>query len=400
VADAYEIETVVRRPLSTTQWLVAPLIAMGALAFAVNTLWGAAVATVVGLGVWLSVARASPHVRVIASRDGLRVGSRSIPRSAFDVALLRHAGGRTYVALRGRRALDVEVPNNVEADALVRALGLDAASSTVEFALGESPSARDWLLVVGLVALTVASFTFAPTPELEAAGAFTGIALVAVASWLTSRVFLRVGADGLLVRRPLGRARFLPHGAIANVRCDGDTIVVEPMTGVALVLRVPGIPTGGDDDRARRRQEDRRADDARAIARRIHQARNAFRDHRAGAGAMVAVLERGARSTREWLEHLRGLGEGAASTFRAMDATRAQLLAVVESTTARARDRLAALVALRAQLTDEEAPRIRVAAERCAEPDLRERMVRVLDAEEDATLEETLGETLEESETA
>jgi hypothetical protein len=65
---------------------------------------------------------------------------------------------------------------------------------------------------------------------------------------------------------------------------------------------------------------------------------------------------------------------------------------IVESTTADASARVAALVALRSNMTDEERPRIRVAAERCVLPSLRDRMVRVVDAEDDEVVASVLAE--------
>jgi hypothetical protein len=391
VGERYEIDTVVRRPFSrsaVTLGFFAFIVVAGFLPEIARTacIVGAALATSWALRAGGTIRRA----RVVASSDGLRVGRRLVPRRSFRHALLQHDRNRTFVALRGRSRVDVQVPSNVEADALVRALGLDAASSTVELTLGRSPSSKDVLAMVGIGVLTLVAFAVSPTVASRFISAACGVLVLLGFAWLATRVSLRVGADGLLLRPALGRERFLAHDAIALVRADDAAIVIEPKAGAALTLRVPGITAGTGEQPA---QDERRADEAAAIVRRILQAWRAFGEHRTDPSTLAAVLARRDRSTLEWLDALRRTGEGAVATFRAAGAPRAQLLAVVESTTASARDRVAALVALRARLTADETPRVRVAAERCAQPELRNALIRVVDSDADDVMTEALEET-------
>ena len=395
MSGRYELDTIVRRPPSRIARSIAALAGASVVVWIACTSFGVAevLALLLAIGFVLGV-RALPgsHSRahLVASAEGLRVDERLLPRSDFDGAVLRHDGERTYVLLRGAHDLEVEVPNNIEADALTRALGLDAASSTVEFALSKAPSAWGYLAMAAMAAFAGTATYLLRSTESRALAVAMGLVAILGYAWLATRVFLRVGADGLVVRSPLRRARFLAHDAIESVRNDGSAIVVAPRSGLGIVLQVPGIPSGEEPEQ--RAQDERRTDEAIAIVRRVQQARRAHREHRASAESLVAVLARGDRSAREWLDELRRVGEGAAGTFRTMGASRAQLFAVVESTTARARDRLAALVALRTRLGEDEMPRVRVAAERCAEPALRERMIRVADAASDEALERELAE--------
>jgi hypothetical protein len=390
VRETYEIETIVQRPATPRlegALAVASVVCVGLVVAGIAfSLWLCALAVMpLVCMAWLTMSLRAVRARVAASREGLRVGARLTPRRRLDSAFLKHEGDRTYVALRGWAEIDVDVPNNIEADALVRALGLDAASSTIEFTLGRSLSPKMWAFEGVLAVLVVVGFGYGSivwplAPVLGACGA----ALVLAIGWVATRVFLRIGADGLVLRHAVGKRQFISHDALAAVHADDDRVVLEAASGDAIVLRVPGLPHGNADDQ--RDQRERRADEAAAVVRRIQQARRAFRENRVDPSTLAGLLDRGQRSTREWLEHLRRLGDGAASTFRTMGATRAQLLGLVESTTASARDRVAAVVALRAALTDEETTRLRVAAERCAEPELRQRLVDVAEAEEDLTL--------------
>ena len=338
-------------------------------------------------GPWLL---ARPHVartRVVASREGLRLGERLIPRGRFTTALLRHEDGATFVALRGKTNVDVEVASNVEADALLQALELDAGSAAVEFPLSAPVPVP--LVAVAMFAAFGAIVYFAPRDSPIGLVALAGFFLAF--TWgvrLVSRAVLRVGADGILVKRTLGRRRFLRHDEIRNVQADGDAVVVTPAHGQPLTFTVQGGRRGNES----RRQDELRADEAAAIVRRISQARRAFDELGARAPDLAAALARGSRTTEEWMNELRRIGAGASGTFRTIGVARDQLFAVVESTTAAARDRLAAIVALRATLTEDEKPRIRVAAERCALPDLREKMLRIAETEDEGDLEEELQE--------
>jgi hypothetical protein len=319
------------------------------------------------------LSRGTQRARVVASSEGVRVGERLIPRADLSAALVRHERDTTYVELRGRREIDIEVANNVEADALVRALGLDAASTTVDVAVSVPPDPLATAAVlIGSIGL---AFYFAMV-GLAGLAAITGVAGVAIVVVALSRATLCIGADGIVFRRAWGAARFVSH----------DDVVAVDVEGAAMVVR----EGSGRETRVTVREQSREGDDqARAIARRIVQARQAHRESGV-APELTVALDRGARTTREWIAELRKLGAGAASTFRTLGVVREQLVALVESTSASAKDRVAALAALRDSMHADEEKRVRVAVDRIAAPDVRQQMVRVLDARDDEELEEQL----------
>lgn len=380
---SYELDTVVRRPVSSRLFLLA-FLAVVVLGYFWNAREVARVALVAAVPFALAVlvrVRVSERALVVASLDGLRVGKRLIARDRFRGAFLSHEDDHTWVALRGRASFDIQVRNNIEADALVSALGLDAASSTVEVRLTRAPSAFAYAVVASTGIAAFIALGALPNATSKAIATASALAAALATLWLATRVSVRIGADGLALARPLRRDRFIPHDAIAFVRCEDDAVVLTLRTREKILLRVPGMPLESDDEREQRASH--RADEAQSIVRRIVEAERAFRDHRAAPEALAGVLRRGGRTAREWLDELRRIGEGAAGTFRTMNVARSQLLDVVESTSASARDRIAAIVALRVRLSEDEAPRIRVAAERCAEPDLRQQMIRVVEAEDE-----------------
>jgi hypothetical protein len=331
--------------------------------------------------------------RVVATPEGLRIGERLVRRSKLKSALVRHAGDKTFVAFEGDERVDVEVSSNVDADALLRALHLDATTSAVELALQRSVSGPLQILPLAVMVLSfLAVRAVHATAEMALAALVAMIGSIVLIR-LAHRVTMRVGADGIAFQEALRKERFVPHDAIADVRAEDDTIVVIERDGRRSTFSIGGRRNEARESPAHAAQ---RSDEAAAIVRRIRQARQAFREG-ANAPELAVALERGSRSMRDWLTDLRRLGEGAASTFRTIGVAREQLFDVVESTTAAAKERVAAMVALRATLREEEKPRVRVAAERIASPELRERMVRVLDAEDEAEIEAALRELEDES---
>jgi hypothetical protein len=183
--------------------------------------------------------------------------------------------------------------------------------------------------------------------------------------------------------REIFRRRFVPHADIVGVSAEDARVVIGRTNGTELRFEVPvykaehGKPSPAAHD------------EAAAIARRIRQAQRA---HREGAPVtdLSAALDRGARTTSEWLADLRKLGQGTVATFRTAPVSREQIFDVVTSTTATAKDRVAALVALRPSLRDDEKTRIRVATEHIAAPELRDQMIRVLDEDDELAMTEAL----------
>ena len=343
-----------------------------------------------GLGVWFLLfpgtfafffAKRTTLANILASEEGLRIDDTLIPRARLTSPLVRHEDDTTYVTFAGRRAIDVEVKNNLEADALLEALALDAGSAAIELTLTREPSLLAVLFVL-FVTIGVAALPFLLLHTIASLGLTAAIVVSAILlARMLWRVRLRVGTDGVMLRE-LFRRRFVPHAEIADVEADGEYVVIRRTNGTDIRLHVL----------AYKAEEPGHAsvnDEALAVARRLRQA---HREHRDGAPVtdLSAALDRGARTTRQWLDDLRKLGEGTVATFRTVGVAREQIFDVVTSTTATSKDRIAALVALRPSLDADEETRIRVATEKIAAPELRVAMERVLDEDDEAAMTEAL----------
>jgi hypothetical protein len=219
------------------------------------------------------------------------------------------------------------------------------------------------------------------------AGAFgflISIALTA-ALFFAVRAFLGpaelvVGADGIIVRQNFS-STFVPFGRIASIDPGPPERGRRVGLGASLVLRL----TDGSEVRARTRHlmGDPRAE----LLARIADARRAW-EAGGASGSALAQLDRNGRSPAAWRTAMRAL-LATPEDYRAQAITRDALVEVLESPAAPAERRVAAALAL---ADDEGArPRIRIAAQACADTDLREALE---DAAEDALDDETIDRTL------
>lgn len=110
-----------------------------------------------------------------------------------------------------------------------------------------------------------------------------------------------------------------------------------------------------------------REGEAAGLVARIREAHAAYR---ASPATTATALDRGGRTTAEWMAHARGLREDAA-TYREAKLPDEQLWSIVEDASASATERAGAALALRSDLNDTGRKRLRVAAEACAEKRLR-----------------------------
>ena len=202
------------------------------------------------------------------------------------------------------------------------------------------------------------------------------------------RVRLRLFADGIVVRLGVGRARYVSYDEIERAHADGPALVVSFHRGGSERFEVSPEQIATTESAL----DSRRADEAQTIAAEINDALRVYRAGDSSESAALALDPRGDASA--WLRALRAVGQGDVATFRSgVVPTREELVAVVTSSRAPPRRRLAAAIALREQLTDAEAPRIRVAASACGAPRLRERLLGALDASSDDELAALLEET-------
>jgi hypothetical protein len=346
------------------------------------------------LGPVIAAIQRRPKIETLpvqATAEGIRFAAKLVPRAKLS-AILRQEGDRTFVLLRGKgmfaASADVEVKGDAEADRLCGALGLDAKSATAEFAMQRTRNiGRPVLLVtVGAIIASVVALQFHSfiAPLVVFGALFAALVVSIPVATVAQRIKLRVGADGIVVQEGFAKRRFISHNEIRSVDSMNEAVLVGLANGEQLRFEV-GARTKNSKQSAELDTQ------ARSIAWRIEKALQAYRALAGEAPQAALALDRGEKTVPEWIDQLRRVGHGASATFRDVGLTREQLLRVVESTTAAAKERLAAVVALREGLTEEEKPRIRVAADRCVEPAMRERMVRVAFAP-DEELIETLGE--------
>lgn len=228
--------------------------------------------------------------------DAITLGGRVLMRRG-DVkqAFVVPRAGRPLVRVerRGRfqPPLFFEVGDRMEADAFVRALGLDAEHTAAEMRIASTMVT--WSVGKQLLATLVPVVVLLPSIFLLHRGP-----LILAASYIAYTLGLalapttvRVGTDGI-VTRWLGRTRFIAHSEIVSVASYDEVIVTKRQRGVKLELRsgeVVRLPTG---------QQGIAAEEAAQLERRIDEAREA---HARGATAGTTdVLARGDRPLGEW----------------------------------------------------------------------------------------------------
>jgi hypothetical protein len=319
-------------------------------------------------------------------------------RSEIDVGAKDHridAGGARSKKIRsgvatalidGRYRVDLksfpwprtrlEVASAEDARAILAALGLDRRKGTTRFGArwASTPTIGQMLFVMTpIVILTpiLASWLSWPVAALPI--------LLPLAVWLLSRVDVIVGTDGVDARS-LVRRRFAAHGEIEHV--------VRRPTGVTLVMR-SGKAIALDTSRSRGQVGLHVPD---PIYDAIVAAWSRSRGIANPANAGVAMLAKGTRSTHDWIEALRGIGNQRGTGYRVAQVDDADLFGVVGDAQAPTELRAAAAIALGAN--PEHAPKLRVAADDVADPVVR-RVVLAATAE-DAALELELDHALAE----
>jgi hypothetical protein len=318
-------------------------------------------------------------------------GKELVKREEVKQAFVVPQEGAALVRLdrrgKSKRPLFVRLRDSVEAEAFVRALGLDAehtaaemrvASSLLGWSIGKQLLAVLLPLAVTLP-LMIALMKIAPLALILP---FFYIAYVFAIGFAPTTV--RIGTDGI-VTRWLGRTRFVAHADIERVASYDDVRGTKRQRGVRLDLKngeVVRLPTG---------QHDVALSEGAQLERRIDEAREA---HRRGAkGGATDVLARGDRSIAEWIRHLRGVGAGAVS-LRTPAIPADVLLRVVEDSKAAPIERASAAVAAIAAGGDEVKQRVRVAADTTVSPKLRVALERIASGAEET--DEALVETLDE----
>lgn len=195
------------------------------------------------------------------------------------------------------------------------------------------------------------------------------------ASWLALSVLLRgtsspsmlsVGDDGLAIQRE-ATERFIPFRRIERVdeTTFGVELTLEGGERLTLTIVPPWLlrdpaETGLSMVLAERRREHLLA---------------LLRERSAGAGApeerVASLFERGGRPVTAWQAALRRLVGDAGVDYRRAKLTREQAFGVLEDGSAPAELRIGAALALSSTRDRESAQRVRIAAQRCANRDVR-----------------------------
>jgi hypothetical protein len=275
------------------------------------------------------------------------------------------------------------------ASSALRVLGLDLGSKRAEV-VGPSPLVATQARAVA--AALVAAFLLSVVAMILG---FFGIRNIPLTALLTIAPFvvamapsrIAVGVDGILVRW-LWRERFFPAVRIDRVvrgreggGDDGEnalTIVLRDGSRATIHASLPRF-SRRDDVLARNPRLVREA-----LLRRIEAALAAFRAGASGPD-VSALVRRGTRTSREWLEALGRLRSSDEGGYRDTIVRDEDLFRIVEDPSAPEDARAGAATALRRSLDAEGRARVRVAASTTASPGLRV----VLDAaagEDDAAL--------------
>ena len=180
-----------------------------------------------------------------------------------------------------------------------------------------------------------------------------------VAWALLRRSCVQVGVDGLILRSPV-RQRFISYRDITDVSRDesGEHVILS-LTGGKRITLAPGFLFERDQ---LSRSSLRAAQFYELVQSRIHAASDAADVD------LQSSLEQRNQPLEQWRKRLVQLAQGG---YRERGAQRDEIAAVLDDAAATAEQRLGAALTL-AQLHDPESrARVRVAADRCAEPKLR-----------------------------
>ena len=334
----------------------------------------------------------------------LRVSAEGV--TIDGVLVVPHARMRQAVRFRSENAVGVRVDRKLalpckieldseeDADDALRALSQDSRHATASFAVIRGGTswwqaglalfvAPLFVVFAGLAALVVFRhpqgepiFSELAVPVLIAVMA----AAVGFRHWFRSSRTLVVGADGILLRRPLRPALFYRYDQVTEVAREGEQVRLRfgPDAIEHFRFQAGGLKRFRDFDSA---------DMAETLVARINDARAL---HAAGGSSsdLASVLARSDRDMGGWIRALKGV-LGDAPTFRTPAIPPDRLWRVLEDPTQPAPLRAGAAVALRERLSDGDKERLRVVAATCASNDLR-RALEVIERDDSDALEQAL----------
>ena len=321
----------------------------------------------------------------------------AVPRGELRGGAIAPLGKEQAVALQlsDGRTVTVSTTSMEEADALLRALGLDPEQRRFESRFTAWP--LRWLLgFLVVLGLTLAIAPFRGHIGGGVVRAIAGIGWLAIAvpvvtAWVlgTRPPEVIVGADGVTTRGAL-RRRYIPFRDIESVSLERAAASPSTVAAISLALRdgrsirVP-IPTGNDTAAA-------------AVRWRIQLGLAAAADA-PDAPARLALLGREGRAIQDWRRNLASIA-GVDAGYRAVPLSRADLETILDAPSSTVEQRLGAAIALwalaRREASSSSAPRLRIAAEQCAGPRLRVALGELAEGTEEAAIDEAVAEALAE----
>ncbi len=336
-----------------------------------------------------SVSLPRPHAATLQVNDAgiliVRAGDDTwIAREQIEAGLVLPGKPRPAVALhlRSGDVLTVEVEDGPTAHRLLDRLGIDAERRRVSISFGSVNRqllaccvGAPIIFTLGLIPLGMVTSSEG-NAELWSAVAYLGGCVLAtlLVSLLARPREVVVGSDGVRIRAQLFGDRWIPHAIIEEVM-GRDT---------SLLLRVRGPKRREDITIARGKREV-----VQALENRIRLAM-ALGSNGGGGPSVGELLDPQGRPLAEWREAL-GKLFAPAPDYRRAPVALEDLLAVVEDPDLPPGRRIGAAMALRVAGHPEARSRIRVAAEACADDDVRHALAEAAEGEiDDRTLRRAL----------
>jgi hypothetical protein len=325
---------------------------------------------------------------LVIDGEGVRVGDRlALPRASLVRAVVTRDARGVNVAIqrRGGYASVIDVASEEEGEALVRALGLDAAQALATFQLDSPITARaSKAAFYGYVGLLQALFlvpivlgTLGLLPALVIPW-YIGLILGSVPTKLT------IGLDGVLVTW-LGRRELIRFADLRAVDHDGERLHLVLASGEKRTLSARWLGSRFDKRGGRDSEFGSKAAYLDAIVARVRAAIVMSRG--AGAALQKQALLRQGRDVDAWIAALRGLLPRGAGSFREAETLPEQLWGTVEDGAADPEARAAAAIALSPALDANDRERLRGVARVVVAPRLRIAIDAVADGDDEAVRE-------------
>jgi hypothetical protein len=375
---------VLLRRARTAQMLVALAVGLGAVAFGgVTSLalipLGALGALMLGLAAWFWAGRVVDGTIAVDER-GVSLGGHGSPMrferaDIIEAMAIPGPMARVQLTLRGGSIIDVAVDSMATADALLDRLALDPTRRALRFparalvkqvlgTIGGVAVGSYIGVYLGLV-LGVAGLSYGMMLAVPLATIFGIMGMVS-----TRPIELRVGTDGLTLRGAF-KTRFVPFAELSGVGENSGDPMLYYRDGHTEVIW--------------NRAVSKRPDLLAALQHRVNGALAANAEHD-GLMARASAFERRGRPLAQWRDEVARLVDPTKG-YRDLALTPREAEALLDDARSPIEHRLAAAMALRSLDAQEAPTRIRVAAEGCASPEMREALERAGDGTlDDATV--------------